>query len=203
MNEEEGDVPICTPNGLKIRLNPEEVESVLEPLVGYHSMEDILLDVETWEAMPTAVSIVVASAIAPFVLNWWDVIWIGAASHVVLHVVRGLTYLDAIRRLALILGSLPVLIACALGVPAYLAFAHGDYATATTLFVFNLAASFQVLELLMVFVPLGFFRVTVGLPPTSQEAVFMAVSNRRARKSGVRLDWSRYGGSETRVDSDR
>ena len=193
-------MPIYTPNGLKIRLNPERVESVLEPLLANHSMEDILLDVETWEFMPKVVSIVVASAIAPFVLKGSDIILIVAVSHVVLHVVRGFTYLDALRRMAMVLCSLPILIGCMLGVPAYLAFAHGDYATAITLFVFNLAVSFGALELLMVilFVPLGFFRVRTGLP-IRQEFAFRAVCDRRAKKSGVRLDWSRYGGPETQV----
>ena len=186
-------MPIYTPNGLKIRLRPEEVERILEPLMRYHSMEDILFDVETWEAMPIAISTVVVSAFAPLVAKWWDIIWIGVASYIVLHVVRGLTYSDAIRRVTRVCGFTPILILCLLGVPAYLAFAVGDYATALTLFAFNLAASFTALELLMLVFPMGRLRVHFGLAPTSQESAFIAVCNRRAKRVGIALHWSQYG----------
>lgn len=186
-------MPIYTPNGLKIRLNPEEVERILKPLMKHHSIEDMLFDVETWEAMPIAISIVVVSAFAPFVDKWWGVVWIGVASYVVLHVVRGLTYSDAIRRVTRNCGFKPIQILCLLGVPGYLAFAAGDYATALTLFAFNLAASFTALELLMLVFPVGLLRLHFGLAPTSQESAFIAVCNSRAKKLGIALDWDRYG----------
>ena len=193
-------MPIYTPNNLKIRLQPEAVQNVLKPLMGHHSMEDIFLDVETWEAMPTAISIVLASAFAPFVAQWWEIIWIGLASYVLLHIVRGLTYIDVVRRLTMVLGTLPITILVGVGVPAYLAFWQGEYLIAIALFAFNLVASFQAIEVLMLLLPLGLLRARFGHAPTSQEAVFVAVCNRRARKSGVVLDWDQYSVCETQFE---
>lgn len=156
-------------------------------------MEDVLFDVETWEAMPIAISIVAVSAFALFVDRWWDIVWIGATVYAVLHVVRGLTYSDVIRRVTMFFGLTPIQILCLLGVPGYLALALGDYATALTLFAFNLAASLTALELFMLVVPLGSLRVHFGRQwPTSQEATLVAVCNRRAKAAGVVLDWGQY-----------
>ena len=39
-------MPIYTPNGLKIRLDSEAVEEIIQPLAEHHDMNDVLLDVE-------------------------------------------------------------------------------------------------------------------------------------------------------------
>lgn len=194
-------MPIYTPNGLKIRLQPEAVGNVVKPLMGHHAMEDILLDVEAWEMMPTAISIVLVSVFVPFVAQWWEVVWIGLASYGLLHIVRDLTYIDVVRRLTMVLGTLPFFILVGVGVPAYLAFWQGEYAIAMALFAFNLVATFsQVLDVLTRLLPTGLLRARFGLAPTSQEAVFIAVCNRRARKSGVLLDWDQYRVHVERMD---
>jgi hypothetical protein len=47
-------MPIYTPHGLKIRLDPDAVAEVVKPLASCHDMNAVLLDVELWESLPDA-----------------------------------------------------------------------------------------------------------------------------------------------------
>ena len=91
-------MPIYTPNGLKIRLDSEAVEEIIQPLAEHHDMNDVLLDVELWEDLPeefTAISVSIAalffaSSVGPLLIT-------GLLAYIVGSFVRSLMYSDLLR----------------------------------------------------------------------------------------------------------
>ena len=57
-------MPFYTPNGLKIRFDPNAISEIVQPLVACHEMNNILLDVERWENLPVGFTVVSASVTA-------------------------------------------------------------------------------------------------------------------------------------------
>ena len=57
-------MPFYTPNGLKIRFDPNAISEIVQPLVACHEMNNILLDVERWENLPVGFTVVSASTTA-------------------------------------------------------------------------------------------------------------------------------------------
>ena len=57
-------MPFYTPNGLKIRFDPNAISEIVQPLVACREMNDILLDVERWENLPVGFTVVSASVTA-------------------------------------------------------------------------------------------------------------------------------------------
>ena len=185
-------MPIFTPNHLKIRLNPEIVEEIVRPLAARHSVIDMLKDVELWEDLPKGPAILAASAIAVYTNEWLSTILAGVAVYLIGSLIRSFTYSDFLRKLIpLFLGSSPLLIIYIIGAPAYLIWQE-NYALAAILFTLDMAIYIGLLELLKTFLLLGIIRRQLGLLPTHQEHVYMAICNRRAKKYGIVLDWGQY-----------
>ena len=57
-------MPFHTPNGLKIRFDPNAISEIVQTLVVCHEMNNILLDVERWENLPVGFNVVSASVAA-------------------------------------------------------------------------------------------------------------------------------------------
>lgn len=187
-------MPLYTPHGLKIRLDPEDVAEIVKPLAACHDMNDVLLDVELWENLPEGLTALVASATAFFTRSPGLTVAGGVAGYVIGSCIRGFTYSDVLRRLIpLFLGAWLLTLLQTLAVAVYLVQQH-SLATAVVLCIVNMAAHlgvFGLSEILLtpIRVPL---RQALGLQPTHQEGVYVAICNRRAARYGVRLDWSRY-----------
>ena len=185
-------MPIFTPHRLKIRLNSEIVEVIVKPLAIRHPMTDILWDVELWEHLPKGPAVLAASTVAVYTNEWLYTILAGFAVYLIGSLIRSFTYSDFLRKLiSLFLGSPPLLVIYTIGVPAYLIW-QGSYALATILFVLDMAIHIGLLELLKTFLLLGLIRRLLGLFPTHQEHVYMAICNRRAKRYGIVLDWEQY-----------
>ena len=50
-------MPFYTPNGLKIRFDPNAISEIVQPLVVCHEMNNILLDVERWDNLPVGFTV--------------------------------------------------------------------------------------------------------------------------------------------------
>jgi hypothetical protein len=185
---------LYTPHGLKIRLDPDAVNEVIEPLSLRHDMNDILLDVELWENLPEGVAALAASATAFFTQSAGLTIAAALGAYIVGSFIRGFTYSDLLRRLFPSFLGAPVLTAIhTIAIAVFLGVRH-QYLAAGVLSVVNIAAHGGLLGLIEL--PLMSIRVplrkALGLEPTHQEGVFIAICNRRARKYGIDLDWDKY-----------
>ena len=188
-------MPIYTPNGLKIRLDSEAVEEIIQPLAEHHDMNDVLLDVELWEDLPegfTAISVSIAalffaSSVGPLLIT-------GLLAYIVGSFVRSLMYSDLLRVFVNSLGAwLPTLVHT-VAISVYLAW-QANYFLAATLVFFNVIVVHSgLLEFLLIpFSPLRVsIRRALGHLPTHQEEIFMTICGRRAAKYGVELDWTAY-----------
>lgn len=188
-------MPLFTPHGLKIRLDPASVEDIVRPLAAVHDMNDVLLDVELWENLPEGMVAVSASAAAMVTGSPFWTLGGGVIAYVVGSFVRGLTYSDRIRQLVpMFLGSWVVTAIHTIGVAIYLVLQQ-QFVTAVVLSLVNIAAhlgAFGVIDLVLAPVRVPLRRV-LGLPPTHQEVVFVTICDKRAARHGLMLDWSRYG----------
>lgn len=190
-------MPLFTPHGLKIRLDPDGVAEVVRPLASVHDMNDVLLDVELWENLPEGLVALSASATAALTRSPLLTIGAGVAAYAIGSFVRSFMYSDVIRRaIPMFIGSWIVTALHTLAVSAYLAI-HSQLIAAVVLCVLNIAAHSGVLGVLdFVLAPIRVpLRRMLRLQPTHQEAVFVAICNRRAARYGLTLDWSRYSSS--------
>lgn len=187
-------MPIYTPNGLKIRLDPQAVDQVVRPLSRHQDLEEILQDVELWENLPEGMAALSASVAALMTTSLTSVFLVGVITYTLGSLIRGFTYSDIIRRLIpLFFGSWIVTTIQTIGVSIFL-ISQSMYLVAIGLCLFNVIAHCGLLEIL--YIPLAPVRVPIrhalGLSPTHQEHTFMAICNRRAKKHGIVLDWDVY-----------
>ena len=188
-------MPIYTPHGLKIRLDADAVADIVQPLASVHDIEDVLLDVELWENLPEGMAVLGASATAAITQSWTVTVAAAVVTFTIGSLIRSFTYSDVLRRLIpLSLGSWPVTVAHTFAIAGFLIY-QSSFAAAIALCVINFAAHagyFGILDLLVMplRVPL---RRALGLQPTHQESVFVAVCNRRAAQHGIQLNWNSYG----------
>jgi hypothetical protein len=187
-------MPLYTPHGLKIRLDPDAVGEVVRPLASVHDMNDVLLDVELWENLPEGLVALSASATAAITHSPLLTIVAGILAFAIGSFVRSLTYSDPLRRaIPLFLGSWIITAVHTLAVSAYLVLQH-QFVAAVVLCAINTAAHLGFLGVLdFVLAPIRVpLRRMLGLKPTHQEAVFVAICNKRAARYGLTLDWSKY-----------
>ena len=187
-------MPIHTPNGLKIRLDPQVVDQVVRPLSRHQDMKEILQDVELWENLPEGMAALSASITALLTTSLASVFLVGLITHTLGSLIRGFTYSDIIRRLIpMFFGSWIVTTIQTIGISIYL-ISQSMYLVAAGLCLFNVIVHCGFFEIL--YMPLAPIRVSIrhalGLLPTHQEHTFMALCNRRAKKHGVVLDWGIY-----------
>ena len=187
-------MPLYTPHGLKIRLDPDAVAEIVQPLASCHDINDILLDVELWEGLPEGLTTLSASAIALLTGSVGFTLAAGFASYVVGSFIRGFTYSDFLRRIIpLFLGAWPITLLQTVGVAVYL-IVQGSYATAVVLCILNAVTYFgamDIIDLLLIPIRVPLRRI-LQLAPTHQEGVFIAICNRRAASHSLTLDWEKY-----------
>lgn len=195
-------MPLYTPHGLKIRLDPEAVADVIAPLAACHDMNDVLLDVELWENLPQGFATLSASATALLTRSAAFTVGIGLAAYAVGSFVRGFTYSDFLRRLfPMFLGSWIITLVHTIAIGSYLV-SQGGYFTSAVLCVMNAFAHLGALEFLqfpLMPIRLPLRRVLRRLP-THQEEVFVEICNRRAAQQGITLDWNNYAGRFVRQE---
>ena len=185
---------LYTPHGLKIRLDPDAVNEVVEPLSHRHDMNDILIDVELWENLPEGVAALAASGTAFFTQSAGLTVAAALGAYIVGSFIRGFTYSDLLRRVFPLLLGAPVLTALhTIAIAVFLVVQH-QYLAAGVLCVVNIVAHTGLLGLIeFLLMPIRVpLRKALGLQPTHQEGVFVAICNRRASKYGIDLDWDKY-----------
>jgi hypothetical protein len=185
---------LFTPNGLKIRLDPNGVDQVIKELRLHHDLNDILLDVELWEDFPERLAVFAASLAAVITQSFWVIMFSVLSVYVLGTIIRDIAYSDCLRRIfPMALGHPVISFAYTVGTCIYLGF-QGAYIPAVGLMIIYFVAHWGFLGL----VYMGFtkirvpFRKLFNLPPTHQEFVFITICNKRAAKYGLSLNWDDY-----------
>ena len=188
-------MPFYTPNGLKIRFDPNAISEIVQPLVVCHEMNNILLDVERWENLPVGFTVVSASVTALLSGSAVLTISVGLLGYIFGVMIRELFYSNFLRLLIpLFLGSWFITLIYTIGISNFLV-ARQKYTTTVVLCLINAAAHFGVLSVLeLIFLPIRIFfhRIFRLNNFTHPERTFVTICNLCAAKHGVILNWNRY-----------
>lgn len=187
-------MPIYTPNGLKIRLDPDKVHHVIKDLIKHHNYNDMLLDVELWENFPRGLGLLSALSTSVFISTSPVLIALfGLAGFLVGSFCRGFIYSDIIRICMAPFQSWIIGLVLTLSGAVYMVYLESPL-SALALVLFFLVSHHNFLECIRF--PFTRIRVSVrskfGLLPSHQEEVFIKVCNARAAKYGLNLNWERY-----------
>jgi hypothetical protein len=184
-------MPIFTPHGLKIRYDEYALEKVIGLLKIRIDFNDLLLDIELWELLPTAMAEVAAIITAFFTCGWLFTLIAWIIGLLIGGTLREITYSDPLRRIfPFFLGSGPVVIIAIVSCGIYLGL-RSEYITIAVLVALWFLCKIEAIITGIVLSPLIYF-MGKTCQNTNVERTFIALCNNKARKLGITLDWGLY-----------
>lgn len=192
---------IFTPHGLKVRLCADRVNHVLAPVREVLDYEEVLLDIELWANLPSAISSVVTIATAAITKSPFLTIGASCLGFLLADLYQQFAYSNLLKILIpQLLGSWPISLIISLLTGFYLV-RIGALATAIIEIVIVCINIFKGTDfLLIVFMPVRVFvRKLFGKTARSlggMELAFVKILNYKAERLGVVLDWTLYNRHE-------
>lgn len=192
-------MPIHTPNGLKIRLSEEVLNSVLEPILdpvigGISEHSEFLSKVEDWMDFPQSLAGLGCIVGALYSSNWLVALLAGIVTYLLGDVMVQVSHSKYLRILVVnFLGKSLLAFVVPLLSVGFLVW-KGNLATAMAAIVFLIANHFGITSALLVIgMPIRLFLTRLlKLEMTASERAFIALCNERARERGVEIRWSGY-----------
>jgi hypothetical protein len=179
---------LYTPHGLKIRYDEHALEKVIGPLKTAIDFNDLLMDIELWELLPTAIAEVAAVITAFLTADWLFTLVAWILGLLLGGILREITYSDSLRRIfPLFLGSGPVVIIAIVGCGIYLGL-RGEYITIVVLVVLWFLCKIEAIITAITLAPLIYI-MGKACQNTHVERAFITLCNNKARKLGIVLDW--------------
>jgi hypothetical protein len=180
-----------TPHGLKIRYDEHALERVIGPLKIATDFTDLLIDIELWELLPTAMAEVAAIITAFLTRGWLFTLFAWIIGLLIGGTLREITYSDSLKRIfPLFLGSGPVVIIATIGCGIYLGL-RGEYLTIVVLVALWFLCKIEGIITGIALAPLIYF-MGKTCQNTHVERAFITLCNNKARKLGILLDWGLY-----------
>jgi hypothetical protein len=191
-------MPFYTPNGLKIRFDPDAVAFVL--LKQGHTyetidMHDIQLNTELWINLPNATSNVLTILVAVQTESWMWSLLAAFSGYILGYLISNVSYSPMLRRIVpQFLGSW-IIALTASAIVSIIACGRSNWILAVLVPLVVIVNWFHYSDLLQLFLlPIGIlFRRSVGIGVGWSEFAFISACNEAACRTGVQLDWSFYG----------
>jgi hypothetical protein len=186
---------LITPNGIQVRFDPERIDPCIKTLKDGGHIDKILMDLELWENMPSALSNVMAISAAVITKSTLSIIVFSLLGYILGTMIKLGSYSKFLKRLLpQVLGSPIISIISAACVGLYLS---QDKAIAPIIVLLlvvtnNGLGPFNIYEVLIAPIRLLFYRryaKRADFPHTRIDRNFVAICNRKADDLGVTLPW--------------
>ena len=190
---------ICTPGGLKIRLDPQRVDLVLAPAKDRIDLTDAYLDVELWAAFPNAVSTVCAMLTATLTHSLAGTLIAFVLSFGVANALQQFMYSRVLNQIfPTFLGAWIIALPATIAVGIYL-YISNALLVALVQFVIVIANWLHFTDLMLVIFmpPRLVIRKLANVNIGDVEMAFMRILSLQAERIGIQLDWELYNRNET------
>ena len=184
---------IYTPNGLKIRLDPQRVDLVLAPAKDQLDLTDAYLDVELW-GFPNALSTVCAMLTATLMHSLAGTLIAFVLSFGSANAFQQFMYSRVLNQIfPTFLGAWIIALPASIAAGIYLYFSNA-LLVALAQFVIVMANWLGFTDLmLLIFMPLRLtIRKLTGVNLGAAEIAFIRILSLQAERVGIQLDWKLY-----------
>lgn len=188
-------MPFYTPRGLKIRLDPDAVQSVLDDSGLPIDLDDAYMDLELWARFPNALCAIAAILTALISRSVLLTLVAAGAGFVIANMIQQFTYSPALRIIfPQFLGAWPITVPLSIACASYLYFAGSGAVSLAVLGVVVCTVSGMADLLLLPLMPLRILLHRTGLAPPlgDVELAFMIILDQHAARHHGRLDWEIY-----------
>ena len=189
---------IYTPDGLKIRLDPDRVEQVICPAKNQIDMADAYLDVELWAGFPNAFSTVctIVTATATQSLVWTLVAFV--FSFGIANAFQQFTYSRILNLIfPTFFGGWIIALPASVASFVYLYFSGSLLVGIVQLGIFIANWMHYTDMMLFIFMPIRVaIRRLTGVNLGDVEIAFIRILSLQAQRAGIQLDWDIYNRSK-------
>jgi hypothetical protein len=184
-----------TPRGLKIRLDPEAIQSVLDESAISIDLEDAFADVELWSHLPNAICVVAGMTASILTQSILWTLTAGLGGFAMGNIFQQFTYSPMLRILfPQFLGSWLITVPASIIIAVFLAWSGNAGVGIAQLAVVlcNVTGIADALLFFMLPITAGLRLLHLAPPIGDVELAFISVLDHHAQRQGRKLNWAVY-----------